>query len=229
MGRDFATVLSVVVFAFFACGDEAGTSPDPDGGPAADAAGGATDAPSADAGGDAGDVGGEDGSDVEDASLEPEVPVVPEPDGGDAVDTGADPEPAAAGETPPAEKDALLAWLEAGSYEGWTAEAATHSSGIHFGQVKVFVNPLLEGSLEGGLAEHPQGSAAVKELYGQDGTALVGWAVWVKVEPASDGGKGIYWLEKFGTSIYGDALGSGTCTGCHAGGTDYFLTGWPLP
>jgi len=125
--------------------------------------------------------------------------------------------------------DNLLAWLEAKSYADWPAESGLHqSSGPHGGQVRTFLNDTLFDSFDQGLTAHPEGSVAVKELWG-DGDNMIGWAIEVKVQPESAGGDGWYWYELIGDAEYGGDTGVGLCTGCHSGGgTDYVLTPWPL-
>ena len=125
--------------------------------------------------------------------------------------------------------DNLLAWLEAKSYADWPAESGLHqSSGPHGGQVRTFLNDTLFDSFDQGLSAHPEGSVAVKELWG-DGNEMIGWAIEVKVQPESAGGDGWYWYELIGDAEYGGGTGVGLCTGCHGGGgTDYVLTPWPL-
>lgn len=74
---------------------------------------------------------------------------------------------------------------------------------------------------------HPEGAAAVKELWGQ-GDAIIGWAVEIKVQPESDGGNGWYWYELINGTEYGPALGLGLCSGCHGAGVDNVLVPFPL-
>ncbi len=80
---------------------------------------------------------------------------------------------------------------------------------------------------------HPLGAAAVKELYGSS-EEVRGWSVSLKVDSDSNGGLGWYWYERFGTSVFADAVGTSLCTGCHgrdaAGITskDYILIPFPL-
>ena len=129
---------------------------------------------------------------------------------------------------PPTDSEALLSWLEDGSYSGWAAESAVHESdGPHFGGVRAFVNTALDDSLASGADAHPAGSAAVKELYG-DGGQILGWSVSVKLEADSADGDNWYWYEKFNDSIFADGPGEGLCTGCHSGGEDFFLSPYPL-
>jgi hypothetical protein len=130
-------------------------------------------------------------------------------------------------ELPPTNGAELQTWLETGEYLEWAAESGVHASdGPHFGGVRTFVNDALFGSLEARAAAHPEGAAAVKELYGGGGTVL-GWSVMVKVQ-ADAGGDGWYWNETYEGNVYGDGIGDGSCTGCHGGGDDYVLTPFPL-
>jgi hypothetical protein len=123
----------------------------------------------------------------------------------------------------PTSSSELRSWLEAGMYKGWTAESAPHpSAGPHGGTVRTYLNDLVLQSLAAGNASHPSGSALVKELYFGGSTVQL-WAVEVKVQDDSDGGRGWYWWEG---GISG--LGNPTCTGCHAAGRDYVRTPFPL-
>jgi hypothetical protein len=138
------------------------------------------------------------------------------------------PTPTEAASSPvPTERDALEAWLSEGSYLGWASESAPHpSAGPHFGTVRVFLNDALFESLDAGMAEHPAGAAAVKELYGS-GSTLQGWSVIVKVAAESDGGRGWYWYEGFG-SVRVAGVGVSGCSGCHSLGRDYVRIPFPL-
>ncbi len=146
----------------------------------------------------------------------------------------ATPTPIPMDETPPTERGALEAWLQNGSYLGWTTESGPHpSGGPHFGNVRTFVNSSLLASLQAGNSQHPRGAAAVKELY-QNGTQVQGWAVSVKVEDDSDGGNGWYWYEGLGNSVFASGTGVTGCTGCHSSNyrtftpKDYILIPFPL-
>jgi hypothetical protein len=127
---------------------------------------------------------------------------------------------------PTASTNVMLRYLKAGLYRNWPAESAIHAStGPHFGKVRTWVNPVLAASLATGATEHPLGSAAVKELYGNSNTAA-GWAVMVRTQ-AGTGGKSWYWYEQYGKlEIAGQ--GDRNCTGCHAAGRDQVLTPFPL-
>ena len=134
----------------------------------------------------------------------------------------------------PTESGPLLTWLQTGGYQQWQAESARHrSSGPHTANVRSFFNQILLDSLTAGGAVHPRGAAVVKELYGS-GTTVRGWAVEVKVADDSDGGRGWYWYERIGTSVFADGTGETGCTGCHSQNfgsfvsKDFVLSRFPL-
>lgn len=136
----------------------------------------------------------------------------------------ATPTPGTTDMIPPTDAAALRAWLDAGTYRGWVAESAPHrSTGPHGGTVRTYLNDIVLESLQAGNAAHPAGSALVKELY-FGGANVQLWAVSVKVQDDSDGGRGWYWWEGEGLS----GVGLRTCTGCHGGGRDYVWTPFPL-
>lgn len=186
---------------------EAGDATDPDGGPST------------------GDPGTSSGP----GSTGPDSGTTTTPDDTTAGDTAGDSTTGAVEEPPPTNGAELLPWLEAGEYLRWAAESGVHpSAGPHGGGVRTFVNETLLGSLEAGLAAHPQGAAAVKELYTAGGQPN-GWAVMVKVAPDSAAGVGWYWYELYGVDVYADGTGVGLCTDCHsAGGVDFWLSPFPL-
>jgi hypothetical protein len=136
----------------------------------------------------------------------------------------------------PTDQAKLFKYLKSGDYKKFAAqESGEHpAAGPHTNigwPVRVFLDPVLDSSLAAGNAEHPVGSAAVKEMYADDGK-LQGWAVMVKTEKDGAGGAGWFWYEV--TSIKnGDdpvAIGNGVplCFGCHFPGKDFVLTGYPL-
>ena len=107
-------------------------------------------------------------------------------------------------------------------------ESAPHqSTGPHGGIVRTYVNDPLFASLAEQRAVHPGGAAAVKELYGR-GSTITGWAVMVKLDDDSDGGRGWYWYEYFGSGTPYSGIGLGVCTGCHSLGRDYVRIPFPL-
>jgi hypothetical protein len=109
------------------------------------------------------------------------------------------------------------------------------SKGPHPEVVRTFVNEALAGSLaaggeEAGL-EHPACSAAVKELYQEDGKTRRGWAVSVKLQAASNDGDNWYWYEitdPDGGAPVADGDGVPLCKNCHYGGNDFVLIPYPL-
>ncbi len=144
-------------------------------------------------------------------------------------------EPAEVRAAVPTDKDKLFKYLKKGSYKKFAAqEAASHPSrGPHskYGlPVRVFLDPVLDASLKAGNDSHPAGSSVVKEMFSADGE-LEGWAVMVKTEDDSKGGKGWFWYEVTSTTDPEPfAVGNGIplCFGCHGGGQDYVLTSYPL-
>jgi hypothetical protein len=136
----------------------------------------------------------------------------------------------------PTDQEKLFKYLKSGDYKKFAAqESGQHpTAGPHTNigwPVRVFLDPVLDGSLAAGNAEHPVGSAAVKEMYADDGE-LQGWAVMVKTEKDGAGGAGWFWYEVTSTRS-GDepvAIGNGVplCFGCHFPGRDFVLTGYPL-
>jgi hypothetical protein len=140
--------------------------------------------------------------------------------------------PAVATVVPVAPAD-LQAWLGAGHYRSWAHESKPHeTSGPHGDAVKTFISPSLRASLQKGGAPHPEGAAAVKELY--DGAGKhTGWAVSVKVAAESASGKGWYWYEVLSTApgakpAY-EGVGKELCRDCHTErGSDQVLMPFPL-
>jgi len=150
------------------------------------------------------------------------------------VTATATPSPTAGPEAVPTSAAELLAWLQQGNYLGWAAESAAHpSGGPHQLTVRTYINDFLYDSLSLGNTAHPRGAAAVKELYGSS-PLLRGWAVSVKVGDDSDGGRGWYWYERVGTSVYASDTGVRLCTGCHEAdfrnfaSKDFVLIPFPL-
>jgi hypothetical protein len=130
----------------------------------------------------------------------------------------------------PTEPEALLAYLKSGAYKTFPRESARHpSAGPHGGEVLTYLNPELADSLEAGNEEHPICAASIKELFrGND--EVSGWAVMVKNYDQSREGQGYYWYEILGTEGAPDYAGQGLglCVDCHASGSDYVRTRFPL-
>ena len=126
----------------------------------------------------------------------------------------------------PTTEAALTQWLNGGDYLAWTADSSPHdSAGPHFGAVRVYVNGCLAESLAAGSEAHPEGSVAVKELYGND-TTLGGWSVMVKLDGQPQGSW--YWYELYNGTLFGEGVDASLCTGCHDDGVDSMWTTWPL-
>ena len=88
------------------------------------------------------------------------------------------------------------AWLAKGFYKSWKSEPAAHAArspsphGINriYNNAKIAAQPA-------GVGEYPVGAAAVKELFGSDGTTIVGYAVEVHVSAGNDTSNW-YWYER---------------------------------
>lgn len=200
-------------------------------------------------GGPRGDGGGsstiDEPGDGDDADGSTDGPPPSSDDGGSFTDAGdegprdAEPTEAAAPTCPDqgsvdlASQPKLQAWLQKRAYTCWKQESVVHASaGPHSGNVKTYLNDALHGSFEKSDAEHPMGAMAVKELYGKSKTTPFGWAVGIKTQAKSNGGKGWYWYEVFDTSPNTTNFIGGQnyseCTPCHSGGDDFVLSPFPL-
>lgn len=134
--------------------------------------------------------------------------------------------------SPPAEGAQLFEWLSEGNYKEWSRETEMHpSAGPHPTTVIAYFNSILDQSMSAGADSHPEGAAAVKELYNADGV-LSGWAVSIKTAADSQAGQGWYWYEILGTNpdsrVVANANGVPLCFGCHTPGKDFVLTAFPL-
>jgi hypothetical protein len=136
----------------------------------------------------------------------------------------------------PAEAGALFEYLKAGSYKKFAAkESAPHpSAGPHTQvelPVRVYMNAALDASLKAGGGTHKKGSGVVKEMFTSKGV-LQGWAVAVKTDAESNDGNGWYWYEVTSTTDGSNPVAAGKgvalCTSCHAVGTDFVLSEYPL-
>lgn len=137
-----------------------------------------------------------------------------------------------ASEDPPLSHDSLFQWLKDGNYKSWVSESEKHpSAGPHPQAVIAYLNASLNESMAVGNASHPQGAAAVKELFDGSGE-LSGWAVSVKTQDDSAAGQGWYWYEILGISadsrVVADGNGVPLCFGCHTPGNDFVLIPYPL-
>ncbi len=133
----------------------------------------------------------------------------------------------------PTNPDDLFSFLREGEYKSWTRESKIRlTNAPHNEHVRTYINAILDESMASGKSDHPAGSAAVKEMYDQDKT-LAGWAVSVKTQADSDGGKNWYWYEVTSTidpsQIVVEGLGPPLCISCHRrGGRDLVLVPYPL-
>ncbi len=133
---------------------------------------------------------------------------------------------------PPTASKELFEWLKAGSYQEWEHGSAPHPApGAHPGGVLAYLNPALVNSLRSASSAHPVGSAAVLQLYGKSGKPH-GWAVAIKVDAESAGGKGWYWYQVLsvedGNRTLAADRGAPACAGCHAQGRDFVMSPFPL-
>ena len=139
----------------------------------------------------------------------------------------------------PIGKEELFKFLVDGKYKSFPAkESGTHpSAGPHsikgtFGQpVQSYLNAAVHESLEAGNKVHPKGAGIVKEMFSEQGQ-LQGWAVSVKTQDDSEGGKGWFWYEVTSTrdsnALVANGNGVPLCFSCHSAGKDFVLTGFPL-
>jgi len=136
------------------------------------------------------------------------------------------PGPGARTDRPPADPEALGAWLVGGGYLDWAPQSAVHPTDEH-GGARVLFNPLLAASFAAGAQSHPVGAAAVRELYAPDLVTPKGLAMMVKIDPKATDEAGWFWYEIF--SFDADAqptvaqLDAPGCLGCHAAGVDLVM------
>jgi len=155
-----------------------------------------------------------------------------EPDVQSEDDPSEDPVPGPSACEVPSQPAALLEYLRSGAYKSFASESGPHAStGPHGGRVLTYVNDVLAESLDANHAEHPRCAASVKELF-LGKSEVSGWAVLVKTEERSDGGKGYYWYEitstRSGARSDDEGQGIKLCVGCHSTGRDQFRAPWPL-
>lgn len=136
----------------------------------------------------------------------------------------------------PTDVDELFSYLKKGSYKRFaTQESSPHPTrGPHTDlgwPVRVYLDPVIDASMAAGNASHPVGSSIVKEMY-DDAGELQGWAVMVKTQDDSAGGKGWFWYETTNTIDASEVVAAGNgvqlCQGCHFIGKDFVLTTYPL-
>lgn len=132
----------------------------------------------------------------------------------------------------PDNEQELRAFLDAKQYANWAREADYHAStGPHGTGVRVYYGPKAAEAISAGATTLPAGAAAIKEL--MSGGSVYGHSVWVKVQDATDAGKGLFWYEIIAQgggefTIYGNSLGARDCVGCHQTGKDCNLSTLPF-
>jgi hypothetical protein len=132
---------------------------------------------------------------------------------------------------PPSQLGALEDWLGDGEYMTWYSETGKHeTTGPHFGLVRTYINQQMKDSLTAGNETHPADAAAIKELFGDDGSTLpLGWSVMRKVDEDSAAGAGWFSYEAFRGSRFAYGTGQTLCTDCHGtDSVDYFKSTFPL-
>ena len=136
----------------------------------------------------------------------------------------------------PVDVSKLFAYLQKGEYKSFKTQSKAHpTAGPHIevgNNVKVFFSDALAKSLAGDYTDHPQGAAAVKEMFSKTTGKLEGWSVAVKTDKNSDQGKGWFWVEFTSTtdsSKVAVPAGNGVplCAGCHQTGRDFVLSKLP--
>lgn len=134
---------------------------------------------------------------------------------------------------PPRGAETVEAWIADGFYLDWACEPEPHAarSPSPHGVNRICSNAALAAHGDG---EYPVDAASVKELYADDMTTIVGYAVARHVSAGTDGGDW-YWYERVpadhpaphdANGVVADALGTGgpakdICVSCHsAAGAD---------
>lgn len=148
-------------------------------------------------------------------------------DGGDDNEDGDE------SQLPPRGGAAVEAWIDEGHYLDWACEPEPHAarSPSPHGVNRICSNDTLSAHGDG---EYPVDAASVKELYADDMTTIIGYAVARHVMAGTDGGDW-YWYERVPTDsavphdddgVVADGLGTdgpalSICVACHsAAGSD---------
>jgi hypothetical protein len=124
-------------------------------------------------------------------------------------------------QVPPRGTADVLDWLEAGYYQAWTCEPASHPGRAPspHGPSRICNNDALHATTAGAF---PVGAVAVKELF--EGATVTSYAVARKVT-AGDGGDRWYWYEGGPDKVYASSEGAGGCVSCHVqAARDYVFT-----
>lgn len=108
----------------------------------------------------------------------------------------------------------VLTWIEAGYYNGWACETASHPPrpGSGHGANRICSNDALIAAAD--LEVFPIGAAAVKEVFESDGS-IHAFAVYRKMTETT-GGDSWYWYEGTRDGNFANGQGDDTCTGCHS-------------
>ena len=124
----------------------------------------------------------------------------------------------------PLDPAAIRGWLQVFAYREWAPQTDIRATGEHGGE-RLYFNAVLTRSMEAGAAEHPIGSAAVRELYSGDLKTLKGFALMHKTAPSGPTGEGWYWYEIFGTTAEAEPTvaqpAARGCVGCHSHAVDF--------
>lgn len=124
----------------------------------------------------------------------------------------------------PMDPAALRGWLQGFAYREWTPQTEIRATGEHGGE-RLYFNRMLTASMTAGAAEHPIGSAAVRELYSGDLKTLKGFALMHKTAPSGPTAEGWYWYEIFGTTAEAEPTvaqpAAPGCVGCHSHAVDF--------
>ena len=149
------------------------------------------------------DVSTSDVEDIIDTPIEPDVGV-------SDVD-----------QIPPQGAAALNEWLATGVYLNWNCEIAPVNRDSAHGSNRVCSNDIIAQDLQSSnVTPWRQGAAAVKELYNDNLSTIIGYAVYIKTAPNSSNGENWYWYEIINNSIVADTLGDGFCARCHSRAED---------
>lgn len=156
------------------------------------------------------------------ATPEPVVVAVPAPASAERVPVIA--APVVLPGVVPADPHALPQWLQTFGYRVWAPQTDIRATGEHGGE-RLYFNDALAASMRAGAAEHPIGSAAVRELYDADLRTLKGFALMHKTGPSGPTAEGWYWYEIFGTNpdaepTVAQSAAQG-CVGCHSHAVDF--------
>lgn len=127
--------------------------------------------------------------------------------------------------------EALLLWARTGAYRGWERSPHPFRSTAGGGS-RVFVNPILAGSLSAAATDHPAGAVALREVYFDDLMTLRGVNVMVKTENRGDSAEDWLFVELYALEPGGQPTvyewGARACLVCHARSPGFVRSTWPL-